>query len=135
MRHYKLYLLAAVIVGIIVAAVLGVRLSDAQHWAAVHTGSSNVQGVAQNYNFWSGFGSDLGEYVVVTSIVGGIVLAARKHNCHVQGCPWIGRYHVAGGDYVVCRKHHPDAAIREKQADHLHIHRKHQEHVDRQGMN
>lgn len=124
-----------VIIGFIVILALGVRLGDMQHWITVHTGSSNSAGVAPNYNFWSGFGSDLGEYVIVSSLAGGIAMSARKHNCHVHGCPWIGRYHLAGGQYVVCRKHHPDAAIRDRHLTHAHILRKHEEHLDRLGNN
>lgn len=55
------------------------------------------------YNFWSGFGSDLGEVV----IIGGIVQMYRKHTCHVDGCWRISRHHVEGTPYIACRKHHP----------------------------
>ncbi len=56
------------------------------------------------YNFWSGFGSDIGE----AAIIGGLVAAYRKHNCHEPGCWRLGKHPAANGLYVLCRKHHPD---------------------------
>lgn len=73
------------------------------HWIEVHTGTINESG--PYYGFWSGFGSDIGEI----AIVGGIWVGIKKINCHVQRCPRIGHYVVAGTPYKVCRKHHPDA--------------------------
>jgi hypothetical protein len=70
------------------------------HWLTVHTGSSNEPGVAPNYNFWSGFGSDLGE-VALLGAVGGLW---RKHACHTKGCWRIGRHTVDGTPW--CNKHH-----------------------------
>lgn len=55
------------------------------------------------YNMWSGFGSDVGEVV----IIGGLASMFRKHNCHVHGCWRIARHPVEGTSYVVCRRHHP----------------------------
>jgi hypothetical protein len=42
------------------------------------------------------------------TLLGGAYAILRRHNCHVRGCPRIGRHPVAGTTYVVCRKHHPD---------------------------
>jgi hypothetical protein len=44
------------------------------------------------------------------TLLGGAYAIYRHHNCHVSGCPRIGRHKVAGTDYVVCRRHHPDEA-------------------------
>lgn len=55
------------------------------------------------YNFWSGFGSDIGEVV----IIGGLIQIYRKHNCHVRGCWRMARHQVEGTPYITCRKHHP----------------------------
>ena len=80
-----------------------------QHWLAYATGSYNVQGVAHNYNFFSGSGSDIGEYVIVTSVVGSSLLVWRTHTC--QGVWWCWRHpHHAldGTPYKLCTKHHPD---------------------------
>lgn len=64
------------------------------------TGSSTSSSRA--YNFFSGFGSDIGEVALIGAIVGGY----RKVNCHVKGCLRIGHY--MAGIYKVCRRHHPD---------------------------
>lgn len=53
--------------------------------------------------FFSGPGSDIGE----VALIGGLIGAWHKVNCHVKGCPRIGRQQVKGTTWVVCRKHHP----------------------------
>lgn len=73
------------------------------HWLTVHTGSANTSGSPQNYNFWSGFGSDIGE----VAILGGLATVVRRHNCEVHGCWRLGRHQTAAGQHV-CRVHHPD---------------------------
>ena len=57
------------------------------------------------YNFWSGFGSDIGE----VAIIGGLVQIYRQHNCHVKGCARLGKheYDMDGTKFKLCRKHHP----------------------------
>ena len=102
------------------------------HWLQVHTGTVNE--VSPYYGFFSGFGSDLGEYAIVWSVCGGIALTARKHNCHHDGCPWIGRYEIADGHYRVCRKHHPDPAVRDKHVDMTHLIHAHQKHLESKGI-
>ena len=52
------------------------------------------------YAFWSGFAGDL-------AIFGAVIAYVRHKNCHVKGCPRLGRHAVQGTDHVVCRKHHP----------------------------
>lgn len=75
------------------------------HWFLIHllqeTGSQNS--ASRAYNFWSGFGSDIGEVV----IIGGIVQLYRHHVCHVDHCFRLNRYPVDGTPYKTCRKHHP----------------------------
>lgn len=53
---------------------------------------------------WSNF---LGPIEGVGAFGAGYVLM-RRHNCHVKGCPRIGRHAVDGTSYVVCRHHHPE---------------------------
>lgn len=55
------------------------------------------------YNMWSGFGSDVGEVV----IIGGLIQMFRKHNCHQQGCWRIGKHQVDGSPW--CSRHHEAA--------------------------
>lgn len=77
------------------------------HWLAVHTGTVNEAG--PYYGFWSGFGSDLSEL----AIVGGLVAVYRRHNCHQHWCWRVGRFPVGDGQFVTCRRHHPDPVIRD----------------------
>lgn len=70
-------------------------------WLAHVLGLDNASGPA--YLAWSGFGGDLGYLAIVGTLV-------HRHNCHVRGCLRIGRHPVAGTDFVVCRRHHPDGA-------------------------
>lgn len=62
-------------------------------------GIDNVSGYW--YAWWSGFAGDL-------SILATPIVLLRKHNCHVRGCPRVGRHPVTGTGWTVCRKHHPE---------------------------
>jgi hypothetical protein len=74
-----------------------------QHWLTVHTGSSNEPGVAPNYNFWSGSGSDIAEVTLLGMAAGWW----HKHNCHEERCWRIGRHAVDGTPW--CNRHHRQA--------------------------
>lgn len=80
------------------------------------------------YLFWSGFFAVL---VFSAGLGGNAWIAARKHNCHQHRCWRIGRYPVAGGTYTVCRRHHPDQAIREQGVRAHHIRVAHDAHRSR----
>ena len=77
------------------------------HWLWQHflqeTGTDSS--ASRAYNFFSGFGSDIGE----VAILGGIIQIYRHANCHVKGCARLGRheYEMDGAKYKLCRKHHP----------------------------
>lgn len=58
------------------------------------TGADDTAGTW--YGFWSGFGSDLGEFAIITVVW-------HHLNCHESGCMRIGRHHV--GSQVLCSKH------------------------------
>jgi hypothetical protein len=62
--------------------------------------------------------------------LGGIFTAVIVHwrhvNCHEQGCPRVGRYPIAGGEFRYCGRHHPDWAG--KHPSRKHILRRHAEH-------
>lgn len=67
------------------------------------------------YNFWSGFGSDLGEYsiafAVLSSALGAYRTYRKHHECHIEepeNCHRLGLHtvHVPGGEFKVCRDHH-----------------------------
>lgn len=99
-----------------------------RYWLAYHTGSENTPGSPPNYNFFSGFGSDLQEI----TLLAGFAVLYRKVNCHTAGCWRIGMHHVADGQYVVCRKHHGEItghSHRKLSVDFMR--RQHREHLDR----
>jgi len=56
------------------------------------------------YDFWSGFGADLGQIALVGAAIG----LYRKHNCHVHRCWRIAKQQVEGTQWMVCHRHHPD---------------------------
>jgi hypothetical protein len=93
----------ALIVGI--AAVIA-SVGVIRHWIALHTGVVHG-GPDVYYNFWSGFGSDLGEATLISAVGVGVYTAVRKVNCHAKGCWRIGRHPLDGTPYILCRRHHP----------------------------
>lgn len=116
--------LVLVVVGI---ALLIAFFNDARHWFALHTGTLHG-GPDVYYNFWSGFGSDLGEATLISAVGIGVYTAVRKVNCHTKGCWRIGHHPLEGTPYILCRHHHPNVPT--KGASHEHIleqHRKYKE--------
>lgn len=87
------------------AAIVLALVIASWRWLVVHlsqeTGTSNSSSRA--YSFWSGFGANFGEL----ALLGGIIAAYRHHNCHVKGCPRLGKP-VEGTPYLACPRHHPD---------------------------
>ena len=109
----------AVVVVFLVLVLLVPHAGLVQHWLAVHTGTVNESG--PYYGFWSGFGSDLGEVTLLAGVLG----LWRHHNCHVKGCPRLGRP-VEGTPYVACPKHHPAHSGKRRSVEHWviqHAHR------------
>jgi hypothetical protein len=98
-----------------------------RHWLALHTGTLHG-GPDLYYNFWSGFGSDLGEATLVTAVGIGVYTGVRKVNCHTKGCWRIGRHPLDGTPYILCRHHHPDVPNTGASYEHiLEQHRKYKE--------
>lgn len=87
------------------------------HWLLNFTGTHIPSSGSQWYNFWSGFGSDIGEF----AIIGGLVQLLRHYNCHDKGC-WRLSRHVTAKGYKLCKKH---VALPEAQ---LHLHAIHPDH-------
>lgn len=86
-----------------------------QHWAAIHTGTcppapaNCMAPPGPWYGFWSGFGSDLGEYAIAGAIIGHLLSAWRQHTCHRYWWCWRApRYPLDGTPFCLCRRHHPD---------------------------
>jgi len=96
----------AVIAFIVVVALIIAFLGAVRHWFALHTGTLHG-GPDLYYNFWSGFGSDLGEVTLITTVGIGVYTGVRKVNCHTKGCWRIGHHALDGTPYILCRHHHP----------------------------
>lgn len=99
------------------------------HWLQVRTGTVNEPG--PYYGFWSGFGSDLEEFGILGAIGAGIYQLVKKYNCHEPGCWRIGQHPAAGGQFLLCYRHHPD--YQGRKPTHELIERLHREHLERQG--
>jgi len=125
---FGIAVLAIVIAAGIVALVL--HASKVQDWLAVHTGVRNLSG--PYYGFWSGVGSDITELAVFGAIATGIYQLVKKWNCHEPGCWRVGTHPAAGGQFLLCYRHHPDFAG--KKPTHDLIERLHREHIARQAV-
>lgn len=77
------------------------------HWIYHFLG---VKGSGPFYGFWSGSGSDLGELALLS----GVVVAAKRVNCHDKGCWNVWSHKVDGTPFRACRKHHPVLSQHEK---------------------
>lgn len=72
-------------------------------------------GTGSHYGAWSGALSDVGEVTLI-----GLVAAGLRHaNCHASGCWRVGRHHVEGTPFKVCRKHHPTIPDGGVSAEHI----------------
>jgi len=120
-----LILLTVLVVVILVAVVIG----GVRHWVALHTGVLHG-GPDLYYNFWSGFGSDLGEATLISAVGIGVYTGVRKVNCHTKGCWRIGRHTLEGTPYILCRHHHP--SVPSKGATHEHILEQHRRYKEAQ---
>jgi len=119
------------IAGLVCAAVAGfaIWLQHAQlvgHWLQVHTGTVNEPG--PYYGFWSGFGSDLAEFSILGAVGTAVYQLVKKYNCHEPGCWRIGNHPAAGGQFLLCYRHHPD--YRGKRPTHEVIERLHRQHLE-----
>lgn len=110
-------------------------LGPVLHWLAVHTGSESNVANKPWYNFWSGFGSDMGEYALVFTLLAGLFHTLAKDTCHVggqwpHGC-WLPSFHevdVNGIKHRVCHRHSGHLVLRHHPLKGLH-------HENNQGSN
>jgi hypothetical protein len=115
--------LMGLVVAILVLALLIAFIGILRHWFALHTGTLHG-GPDLYYNFWSGFGSDLGEATLISAVSVGVYTGVRKVNCHTKGCWRIGHHQLEGTPYILCRHHHPE--VPNHGATHEHILTQHQ---------
>lgn len=118
---HRLWYAAAAVVAIVLIC-WGLWYHGMDHGIGIDTQTS------LEYAYFSGFGAWLSSTLGLSSIVAAVVLHL---NCHAPQCPRVGRYPIAGGQYKVCRRHHPDPEIREGRAILAHMHHKHREHAGR----
>ena len=102
----RVWWLIGLVVLIVAVTVILIAAGGIRDWFALHTGVKNG-GPDPYYNFWSGFGSDLGEATLISAVAVGVYTGVRKANCHTKGCWRIGHHAVDGTPYIVCRHHHP----------------------------
>jgi hypothetical protein len=122
-----------VIAGLVCAVIAGlaVQLEHARlvgHWLQVHTGIINEPG--PYYGFWSGFGSDIEEFGILGAIGAALYQLVKKYNCHEPGCWRIGNHPAAGGQFMLCYRHHPD--FQGERPNHELIERLHRQHLEQQ---
>lgn len=56
----------------------------------------------RGYQFWSGIGSDFSE----VTLIAGIYVLIRRHNCHVKGCKSVLTHPDPEHNWPACRRHH-----------------------------
>jgi len=103
-----LWWLLALVAFLTLIVVITADFPALQHWFSFHTGTTTTHPNPVYYNFWSGFGSDLGEATLITTVGLGVYTGVRKANCHTKGCWRIGHHPLEGTPYHLCAHHHPD---------------------------
>ncbi|MGH3300967.1 MAG: hypothetical protein ACRDOK_04615 [Streptosporangiaceae bacterium] len=108
-RRWGRYVSLALLAGLVFCAVF--FWSAWERWEAHATGSYNCPpggcpgGVARNYNFFSGWGSDFIPSIIT---VLGLAVGYWWHNqCHVSGCLWLSLPHTTDAGDKACWRHHP----------------------------
>ena len=99
-----------------------------RHWAAIHTGTIYSSNSPIYYNFWSGFGSDLGEATLIGAVSVGVYTFVRRANCHAKRCWRIGHFPLEGTPYHLCKHHHPGVPTRG--ASHQQILEQHRKYLE-----
>jgi len=126
---WRLIIAVGLMCAVLAAIVLwAIHSKNAGQWLQVHTGTINEPG--PYYGFWSGFGSDIEEFGILGAIGAGIYQLVKKYNCHEPGCWRIGQHPAAGGQFLLCYRHHPD--YQGKKPTRELIHRLHREHLERE---
>ena len=110
---------------VVAALVLAiVNWSDFASWFLRYTGANNEPGTW--YGFWSGFGGAIPDFLIIVTLIS----VYRHHNCHVKGCPRLGKP-VDGTPYLACPIHHPSHAGDTRSVTEEVIALAHKAHLDR----
>src|SRR3954452_5883566 len=106
LRKHPLVAVLVILAALVLATVWLVHVPHLGNWLQVHLGIIDEAGPC--YGFWSGFGSD----PVETSVLGAPATAVsqlwKKFKCHEPGCWGFGNHPAAGGQFMLCYRHHPD---------------------------
>jgi hypothetical protein len=119
MARLRPYLFVAALAGL-GASVWAVFYGGGDAWLAHTLGIYNETGPW--YAFWSGFGSDIGEYAVFAALVTAVVGAYRRHNCNIKGCwrlQWREYVDADGVKHMWCKKHHPSKPVHSRDFEHF----------------
>src|SRR5262245_45704438 len=125
LRLILIFVLPVLVAVAVVSWILNGSIVD--HWLAVHTGLDDLSG--SWYGFWSGIGSDLGELALIGAVGTATYQLVRKYNCREPGCWRVGTHPAAGGQFLLCYRHHPD--FQGRRPTHEMIERLHHEHLAR----
>ena len=118
------FLLALILVPVgVVLLVIGALLHQGHF---LHLIGVEPRSPSTAYNFWSGFGSDLGEYAIAVGLFSHLIGFYRLHNCREHRC-WKPGFHVYhdehGQPHPACAQHHPTHPHRHGQPFHFeHLH-------------
>jgi hypothetical protein len=130
LRRHLLAVIFVIVTGTVLATVWLLHVPHLGYWLQVYLGIVDEGG--PYYGFWSGFGSDLAELSVLGVIGTGVYQVVKKFNCHQRGCWRVGNHPAAGGQFMLCYRHHPDYQGRRPGAEL--IERLHREHNERQAV-
>jgi hypothetical protein len=126
--RWRLFVLVGLTVVVLVAVVSWVLdATVVDRWLAVHAGTDDLSG--SWYGFWSGIGSDLAEIGLIGAVATGVYQIVRKYNCHEPRCWRVGTHPAAGGQFLLCYRHHPDYGGR--RPTHELIEQLHRDHLAR----
>jgi hypothetical protein len=106
LRRHTIAVLGSAGLAVVVVAVSLLRVHDLGHWLQVHLGIVDEAG--PYYGFWSGFGSDIAELSILGATGTAVYQLVKKFNCHSPGCWRVGNHPAAGGQFMLCYRHHPD---------------------------
>jgi hypothetical protein len=97
------------LVVLVVLVLIALNFAFLRHWVGLHVGAQSTL-TGPWYNFWSGFGSDLGEATLITAVIAAMTAGFRKSNCHVKGCWRLGHFPLEHTPFHLCHRHHPAVA-------------------------
>src|SRR3954453_4586053 len=129
-RKHPLAAIRVIEAALVLATIWLLHVPHLGYWLQFHLGIVDEAG--PYYGFWSGFGSTLAEISALGAIGNGVYQLVKKFNCHQPRCWRVGNHAAAGGQFMLCYRHHPDYQGRRPGADL--IERLHREHKERQGL-